>query len=140
MRQVGMVPTIVGAERSYREELATFADYGKARFNLAQLLRRRGDHAGFLAELRTSLDRAPEFGPAFFFLAREELSAGRPDQAAELAERGLKVDRVTEFVPLGHYVLADVATRRGRPAEAQREVAEARRLEQALRRNPPPPF
>ena len=77
------------AEKLYREELSQFADNGRARFNLAQLARQRGDEAGFLAELRASTEKAPEFGPAFFFLAREELRAGRLDAAAELARQGL---------------------------------------------------
>ena len=68
---------LVDAEKLYREELQQFADNGRARFNLAQLARQRGDRAVFLAELRESTVKAPEFGPAFFFLAREELRAGR---------------------------------------------------------------
>ena len=54
---------VADAERLYREELAQFADNGRARFNLAQLARQRGDETGFLAELRTSTEKAPEFGP-----------------------------------------------------------------------------
>ena len=118
-----------GAERLYRDELARFADNGRARFNLAQLLRERGDRGGYLRELRASTERAPEFGPSFFFLAREELGAGRLDAAAELARRGLEVDRVSDVAPLGHYVLADVYSRQGRAADASAEVAKARELE-----------
>jgi arylsulfatase A-like enzyme/Tfp pilus assembly protein PilF len=127
---------IAGAEKLYREELALFADNGRARFNLAQLARQRGDHAGFLAELRASTEKAPEFGPAFFFLAREELGAGHLDAAAELARRGLEVDKGSRVAPLGHYVLADVYTRQGKAAEAADEVAKARRIESARRRAP----
>jgi arylsulfatase A-like enzyme/Tfp pilus assembly protein PilF len=123
------------AERLYREELERFPDNGKTRFNLAQLLRQRGDLAGSLAELRASTEKAPEFGPAFFFLAREELRAGRLDAAADLARRGLAVDRSSRVAPLGHYVLADVLDRQGRPAEARDEAAEGRRLEAELRRH-----
>jgi len=124
------------AERLYREELARFADNGRARFNLAQLMRQRGDQAGFLAELRRSTVEAPEFGPAFFFLAREELRVGRLDAAAELARKGLEVDKASAVAPLGHYVLADVYNRQGRPAEASEEVAKARQIEAARRRAP----
>jgi arylsulfatase A-like enzyme/tetratricopeptide (TPR) repeat protein len=127
---------LAGAERLYREELEHFTDHGRARFNLAQLARQRGDAAGYLAELREATEKAPEFGPAFFFLAREELRAGRLDAAAELATRGLEVDKASEVAPLGHYVLADVYTRRGRTAEAADEVAKARRIEAARRRSP----
>jgi arylsulfatase A-like enzyme/Tfp pilus assembly protein PilF len=125
------------AERLYHEELGRFADNGRARFNLAQLLRARGDRAGYLAELRESTTKAPEFGPSFFFLAREELEGGRLDEAARLARQGLEVDQRSEVAPLGHYVLADVYGRKGQPARASAEVAKARELEAARRRGSP---
>jgi arylsulfatase A-like enzyme/Tfp pilus assembly protein PilF len=124
------------AERLYREELTRFGDNGRARFNLAQLARQRGDRAGYLAELRESTEKAPEFGPAFFFLAREELGAGRLDEAAALARKGLEVDEASRLAPLGHYVLADVYNRQGKPAEARDEVTKARRIEAGQRRPP----
>ena len=124
------------AERLYREELGTYADHGRARFNLAQLLRERGDQQGYLAELKNGVEKAPDFGGCFFFLAREELRAGRLDAAADLSERGLRAENLSELAPLGHYVLADVYNRRGEPAKAQAEVAAARRLESHARRRP----
>jgi arylsulfatase A-like enzyme/cytochrome c-type biogenesis protein CcmH/NrfG len=126
------------AERLYREELSVYADHGKARFNLAQLIRQRGDRAGYLGELRAAIEKAPEFSPPYFFLAREELGAGRLDAAADLARRGLETDDRSPVAPLGHYVLADVFNRQGRHADANAEVAKARALEAKLRRNPPP--
>jgi len=129
---------LAGAERLYREELATYADNGRARFNLAQVLRQRGDRPGYLAELRLATEKAPDFGPTFFFLAREELRAGRLELAADLARRGLAVDTASEVAPLGYYVLADVYNRLGRRGDADREVGRAHRLEAALRRHPPP--
>ena len=127
---------VADAERLYREELQQFADNGRARFNLAQLARQRGDQGAFLDELRASTEKAPEFGPAFFFLAREELRAGRLDAAAELARKGLAVDKGSRVAPLGHYVLADVYNRQGKAAEARDEVAKARRLEAQKRGAP----
>ncbi len=127
---------VAEAERLYREELAQFSDNGRARFNLAQLARQRGDRAGYLAQLRESTEKAPEFGAAFFFLAREELGAGRLEEAADLARRGLEVDKGSRVAPLGHYVLADVYTRQGKKAEADEEVAKARRIEAGRRRAP----
>ncbi len=127
---------VADAERLYREELQQFADNGRARFNLAQLARQRGDQGAFLAELRASTEKAPEFGPAFFFLAREELRAGRLDAAAELARKGLAVDKGSRVAPLGHYVLADVYNRQGKAAEAAEEVAKARRIEAQKRGAP----
>ena len=118
-----------GAEGLYREELRTYADHGRARFNLAQLRRERGDGEGYLSELRECTEKAPEFGPCFLFLAREELRAGRLEAAASLARRGLEADPRSEVAPLGHYVLADVLGRQGRRGEATREAEAGRRLE-----------
>jgi arylsulfatase A-like enzyme/Flp pilus assembly protein TadD len=126
------------AEALYREELATYPDHGRARFNLAQLLRARGDRDGYLAQLREGVDKAPDFGACYWYLAREELGAGRLEEAADLARRGLLAQPVSEVAPLGHYVLADVYTRQGQPAKAEEEVGKARRLEAALRKNPAP--
>jgi arylsulfatase A-like enzyme/Tfp pilus assembly protein PilF len=124
------------AEALYREELAIYPDHGKARFNLAQLLRERGDREGALAELAAGVEKAPEFGACYFYLARERLESGDLDAAADLAQRGLAVDGLSEVAPLGHYVLADVYNRRGQPARAQEEVAQARRVE-ARAKQPP---
>ena len=129
---------VAGAEALYREELATYPDHGRARFNLAQILRARGDHAGYLAELRAGVAKAPDFGACYWYLAREELDAGRLDQAADLARRGLEAQPVSDVAPLGHYVLADVYNRQGQTARAQEEVGKAQRLEAALRKNPVP--
>lgn len=126
------------AERLYREELATYPDNGKARFNLAQIHRERGDRLRFRQELQEAVEKAPEFGPPYFFLAREHLAEGRLDHAERLAREGLAAGPGSPVAPLGHYVLADVYNRRGRPQDAQAEVEKARRLEAALRKSPHP--
>jgi arylsulfatase A-like enzyme/Flp pilus assembly protein TadD len=127
-----------GAEALYREELETYPDYGRARFNLAQLGRAAGDRGAYLRELEACVDKAPDFGACFFFLAREELDAGRLDPAADLAKRGLEAQPRSDTAPLGHFVLADVYSRRGESAMAEAEAAKGRKLEAALRKNPAP--
>ncbi len=124
------------AERLYRRELATYPDHGRAHFNLAQMLRERGDRQGYLAELRSSVEKAPKFGASYFYLAREQLNAGELKEAMDLARKGLEEDPRSPVSPLGHYVLADVYDRQGRPGEAKEEVAKARKLEAELRRRP----
>ena len=124
------------AERLYLAELATYPDNGKARFNLAQLYRQRGRRDLYLAELDAAIAHSADFGPPYFFLARERLAAGRLDEAAALASKGLEVARGSDVAPLGHYVLADVYNRQGRAADARNEVLQAQKLEAALRRNP----
>ena len=127
-----------GAERLYRDELQTYADNGRARFNLAQMRRARGDRPGYLAELDDCVKQASEFGACYFFLAREELDAGRLDPAADLAARGLEAQPRSDTAPLGHFVLADVYSRRGQGKKAEEEAAKGRKLEAALRKNPSP--
>ncbi len=129
---------VASAERLYREELETYADNGKARFNLAQILREKGDRDAYLRELIASVEKAPDFGPSYFFLAREELENGGLDGAFEIAERGLQKDPGSELAPLGHYVLADVWSRRGDGKRAEAEASTARRLEAILRSRPRP--
>ena len=127
-----------GAEALYRQELETYPDNGRARFNLAQLQRSRGDRAAYLGELGECVAKAAEFGACHFYLAREELSAGRLDAAADLATRGLEAQPRSEAAPLGHFVLADVYSRRGNAPLAEAEAAKGRKLEAALRKNPSP--
>jgi arylsulfatase A-like enzyme/Flp pilus assembly protein TadD len=129
---------VSGAEALYREELATYADSGRARFNLAQIQRARGDRAGYLRDLADCVAKAPEFGACYFYLAREELGAGRLDAAADLAKRGLQAQARSDAAPLGHFVLADFYNRRGLKRDAEEEAAKGRRLEASLRKNPSP--
>jgi arylsulfatase A-like enzyme/Flp pilus assembly protein TadD len=129
---------VAGAEALYREELETYADNGRARFNLAQIRRAQGDRTGYLSELNDCVAKAHEFGACYFYLAREELDAGRLDPAADLAKRGLEAQPRSDIAPLGHFVLADVYSRRGEGAKAEAEAAKGRKLEAALRKNPAP--
>ena len=46
------------------------------------------------------------------------------------------MDKGSQVAPLGHYVLADVYTRQGKRAEAEDEVAKARRIQSARRHAP----
>jgi hypothetical protein len=82
--------------------------------------------------------KAPEFGACYFYLAREELGAGRLDAAADLAKRGLQAQARSDAAPLGHFVLADVYNRRGQTSQAKEEAAKGQKLEAALRKNPSP--
>ena len=65
-----------------------------------------------------------------FFLAKSLLDSGESlDEAVELARAGLSLGPSPEVAPMGHYLLADIFTRLGRPQEAERELAAARALE-----------
>jgi arylsulfatase A-like enzyme/Flp pilus assembly protein TadD len=127
---------VPAAETLYEQEVATYNDNGRAWFNLAQLRRGRGDREGYLGTLRHAIEKAPDFGAPYWYLAREELGAGRLDAARDLAQRGLEAQPVSDVAPLGHYVLADVYNRQGRPQDAAAEVTKARRMEAAFKRAP----
>ena len=117
------------AEALYRAELADNPRHGRAHFNLARLLKDKGDREGYLAELRRGVEEAPQSGPCYFLLAHEEMKAGRLPEAEQLARRGLSVDPASDTVPLAYYVLADVYNRQGQPAKAQEALTSARKLE-----------
>jgi hypothetical protein len=53
------------------------------------------------------------------------------DSSDNPSRRGLDASPEPDIAPLGHYVLADVYNRLGRPRDAEREAAAARRLERA---------
>jgi arylsulfatase A-like enzyme/tetratricopeptide (TPR) repeat protein len=118
------------AEREYLEELDLHPETYKAAFNLSRVYAQMGEKQLEMDALRQALDGNPNFADGHFFLARALLaSGGDVDEAARLAREGLKLAPDSEMAPLGHYVLADVYNRRGRPGEAAREVALARSLE-----------
>ena len=132
------------AEREYLEELELHPDTFKAAFNLSRLYAQIGEKQLEIDALRQALDGNPKFADGHFFLARALLaSGGSLDEAARLARKGLELAPTSERAPLGHYVLADIYNRRGRPGDAAREVAMARALEDearsdALTPRPPP--
>jgi tetratricopeptide (TPR) repeat protein len=118
-----------GARRAYEAELALDARAYRASFNLGRLLLRSGRPDEAAPRFAEAVRSNPGFGTGHLYLAKAQLDRG--DLAAALASARLGLDRAPEAgtAPLGHYVLADVYTRMGRPRDAARAVAEARRLE-----------
>jgi tetratricopeptide (TPR) repeat protein len=79
---------------------------------------------------RKAIEINPDFGEGYFYLARLLLDEGRAfDEAATLARKGLEVAPKSSYAPLGHYVLADLYSRLGRPADAAAEAQKGRALE-----------
>jgi arylsulfatase A-like enzyme/cytochrome c-type biogenesis protein CcmH/NrfG len=119
------------AVAAYRAELALHADAYRASFNLARLLERGGSREEALAHYRRTVEIQPRFGTGHLYLAKALLDLGDLAGAERAARRGLELGPEPGTAPLGHYVLADVYSRLGRPAEAAREAAAGRRLERA---------
>lgn len=118
------------AAAEYQKEIDLQASAFKAAFNLAKLREQMGDPAGQEAAYRKAIELNPRFAEGYFYLAKLYLDQGRRmDEAIALAQRGLEVGPRSEYAPLGHYVLADIYSRRGMMAESRREAQKGRAKE-----------
>jgi arylsulfatase A-like enzyme/Tfp pilus assembly protein PilF len=118
------------AEREYYEELKAHPESFKAAFNMSLLYERVGDRDGQIGALKQSIESNPRFAEGHVFLAKAYLDAGRNlDEAVQLARKGIDLKPSPQVAPLAHYVLADLYSRQGRPADSQREAALGRALE-----------
>ncbi len=114
---------------AYAAEIQSNAKAYRACFNQAKLLLKTGRLAEAVERFRQAVTIAPDFGTGHLYLAKALLDAGDLDGAERSAREGLEKKPDPGMAPLGHYVLADVYNRRGRPAEAAREAAAAQRLQ-----------
>lgn len=99
-------------------------------FNLAKLQARDGRAAEAVKHFRAAVEKNPDFGTGYLYLAKALLDSGDLAEAEQAATRGLASKPDNEMLPLGHYVLADICSRQGRAAEAANHVAAGRRAEQ----------
>jgi len=113
----------------YQSEIARNSKIYQAHFNLAKLLAAGGRSAEAAVHFQQSVEANPEFGGGYLYLAKARLDIGDLDGAEAAAKKGVELKPDAEIAPLGHYVLADVYSRRGRTKDAEREAAEGRRLE-----------
>ena len=114
----------------YRKELDYHPQSYRVQFNLGRLLGLLGDRYGEGEALSKSIEINPDFAVGHFFLAKSLIDRNEQlDRAMELARTGLELDHGADMAPMGHYLLADIFTRLGRPQDAQRELATARALE-----------
>jgi arylsulfatase A-like enzyme/Tfp pilus assembly protein PilF len=121
---------VAGAEREYVEELKQHPDAFKSAFNLSRLYEQVGDREGQIGALKQSIDANPRFAEGHIYLAKAYLESGANfAEAIQLAKKGVELAPKSAFAPLGHYVLADLYNRLGRPQEAAREVGLGRALE-----------
>jgi choline-sulfatase len=116
----------------YRAELAIAPDSTRALFNYGRALDTAGDAATALDAYRRAVAADPDFHAARFFLARALLGSGDLAGAAREARAALAAEPEHAISPLGHYLLADVANRQGRTAEAEREARIGKELEAKL--------
>jgi len=100
-------------------------------FNLAKLLAATGRTADAVTHFRATVEKNPEFGTGYLYLAKSLLDGGDLTAAERAATAGLALKVDPAIVPLGHYVLADIYSRQGRQAEAANHLKAGRRAEQA---------
>lgn len=125
-----------GAEREYVTELQLHPENYKAAFNLSRLYEEVGDREGQIGALKQSIVSNPRFAEGHFFLAKAYLDSGSHlDEAVQFARKGLTLAPKSEYAPLGHYVLADVYNRLGRPSEGAQELARGRALEAGTKKS-----
>jgi tetratricopeptide (TPR) repeat protein len=117
------------ATHEYEAELTKDPTSYRASFNLAKLLLAARRHEQAVARFREAVASNPAFGTGYLYLAKALLDQGQLAEAEEMARRGLREKPEPKTAPLGHYVLADVYSRRGRLRESENEVAAARKLE-----------
>ncbi len=124
---------ITAAENSYRAELAQHPTAYKAAFNLGRLRARQGNAKEAAEWYQKAIDTNPEFAEGFFYLAKAKLDEGRAlDEAESLARKGLALEPEGQTSPLGHFVIGGVLMKKGRPADAERELAKGLALENRL--------
>ncbi|HEY7289209.1 MAG TPA: sulfatase-like hydrolase/transferase [Vicinamibacterales bacterium] len=117
------------ASAEYESEIAHNPKAYRAQFNLAKLLTGGGRKAEAAHHFEAAVAANPTFGSGFLYLAKARLDIDDLDGAEAAALKGLTLEHDAEIAPLGHYVLADVYSRRGRTKDAEREAAEGRKLE-----------
>ncbi len=129
---LGLVHEALGQTREameeYEAELARSPKAFRASFNLGKLLLQAGRPEDAVGRFRSTVEANPDFGTGYLFLAKALLDSGRLGEVEAAARKGLASHPEPDIAPLGHYVLADLLTRQGRPAEAAREVSAGRSL------------
>jgi choline-sulfatase len=117
------------AMAEYEAELTGNPKTYRTHFNLAKLLAADGRRAEALRHFEQAVEANPDFGSGYLYLAKTRLDLGDLAGAETAARSGMTLAPDAKIAPLGHYVLADVYSQRGRAKDAAREAAEGRRLE-----------
>ncbi len=111
----------------YRKELELFPESYPANFNLSRIFRKQGRRREERSELEACIRSKPDFGIAYLYLAKNYMDTGGDIlQAKSFAEEGIRKLQEKSQLPFGHYLLADIYNRLGKPREAMHHVQQAR--------------
>jgi choline-sulfatase len=118
----------------YQKEMAAHPNAFKAAFNLGKVYAQMGNRALQEASYQKAIDMNPNFAEGYLYLAKLYLDDNREfDRAITLARKGIAINPSSAYAPLGHYVLADIYSRKGMMAESQREAQLGRERERATK-------
>ena len=121
----------------YRSEVEIYPRHDASWFNLSRLLSDRGQPAEAVEAAQHSIDANPDFARAHIALGSYLVVLGDPTrygEAGEAARRGLALQPGAPDRAFGHFVLAEVYRRLGRPEDSARELALARQAQQEIGR------
>jgi arylsulfatase A-like enzyme/Tfp pilus assembly protein PilF len=115
------------AAAEYRKELELFPESYPANFNLSRVYRKQGRRLEERSELEACIRSKPDFGIAYLYLAKNLMDTGGDIlQAKSFAEEGMQKLQEKSQLPFGHFLLADIYNRLGKPREAMHHVQQAR--------------
>lgn len=121
---------LVKATNEYQKELEIYPEAYPAHFNLSRLYHSQGDVPHERAELEQCIQKSPDFGLAYLYLAKSLMDSNEDLMRAKtLSEEGIKRTLEKGQAPFGHYILADIYNRLGKPADAMEQVRQAKSLE-----------
>lgn len=121
----------------YLQEIAMHPKAFKAAFNLGKVYEQMGNRALQEASFKQAIEMNPDFAEGYIYLAKLYLDDNREfDRAITLARKGIEISPASPYAPLGHYVLADIYSRRGMMAESQREARRGQERERATQERP----
>jgi len=121
----------------YRAEVENYPGNYRSWFNLSVLYVDLGQPAEAADAAQRAIDANPDFARAHVSLGRYLLLLNDPtryEAAGEAARTGLAMQPEASVRALGHFVLADVYNRQGRPQDSQRELALARQAQAEIQR------
>jgi tetratricopeptide (TPR) repeat protein len=123
------------AVAEYRIEVQDYPQHYRSWFNLSLLMVDLGQPAEAAEAAQKAIDANPDFARAHVSLGRYLLllnDATRYEEAAEATRHGLALQPEASVRTLGHFVLADLYNRLGRPQDAERELVLARQAQEEI--------
>jgi tetratricopeptide (TPR) repeat protein len=111
---------------AWRDELARDPRHFESTFALGAALAESGNRQAALPLLEQALAQRPQYAPALYYLGKLA-HAARQQRAQSLLELAVKLD---PSIRPAHYLLAQIYRVQGRTADAERALAEVRKLSQ----------